>query len=139
MKQAILLLLLSISVVFSNAQLTTTNQTRQRTGIDSLASTKAITAEEKSAIKKVVRLEGNKLIAQAGYTFTKVNENTVSLKNKSVAGGDNFFSCYCKAGGDCSAVITGTSITCKAASGCSDCKLNTIIRGNIISLNSILQ
>lgn len=139
MKQAFLLVVIITTCSFVSAQLPTTNRTTKRTGIDSLAGIKAVSSEDRAKIMNMVRLEGNKLVAQPGYTFTKVNENMVSLKNNGGSVSGNF-SCNCKTGGgNCSLLITPESITCMTNPKCSKCELSTTIKGNLIGLNAIID
>jgi len=99
-----------------------------------------IAIEDKAAISKMVRVEKNKVIAQAGYHFVKVNETTTALKTKDGYDKGQFF-CLCKeGGGGCVVWTNGEVIECVATgeNGCKNCVLPTIsIKGRSIPLEDV--
>lgn len=121
MKKTTLLIILIVASLFTNAQIAKTNRTASNTDKDSLAtkSNEKVTTEEKAEIKKMVRWENNMLIAQPGYRFTRVNENTAGItsSNRTV---EFTIKCACTAGtAGCKLWISlESAISCTSVNGC---------------------
>lgn len=100
-----------------------------------------VSSEEKAAIKKMVRLDGSKVVAQPGYTFRKGDQNTVVLLDNS-GGVTGKFRCGCKgSNGSCGVLIRETEIYCTSSPGssCTTCIMYTEIFGGLVAMSSIFK
>lgn len=132
MKQISFTLILAIISFFVNGQ--------DKVSTNTASSLKVFTLEEKNAIKKMVRLEGSKLIAQPGYRFNKVDRGTIVLADNSNGDVIGTFKCACTLNnGSCDVEISSGVNSCVAAkdSKCTTCEFSAKIFGKTSLVNAI--